>query len=720
MSAFETFVTIEKKIYRLELPALTLEALKQQIIEVSKTDQEGKVLNIITNENDSDVETDQQIQQAAKIGRMRFHATFQTKIKDFPKKVRLNKKKEQEPLPSVFELKNPLVLLTGVIHYIDGPYIEEAKQDLLLLQSLFQTKLGYQVFNSYNSQNPATEILTVKQLNKFLFKYCAYSSEKSKSKKNKEAHDGVIFVWCGHGGLESYDETVITGENISKEFKEIKYKMDLTDSFIRKPKIYIKIVYIDPKESDLTEIKEENENNQLKISFKQNADVFTIFANVPRKQKIIDDSGIEKTAMHFTDVLCQAIENSSNKNLTSIVQTTITTLGQVFEKEIRSTNSAICPEVYLIPKSFNIDTTVQTAKEKEVTDALDLRKHWNTYWRKANLSAAQKVQQMLQDDEQGLVIVATYHDERTYADKDFCSSFALMGYGIIKKERFSSYWLYAIKSKLILLDRVNIDGNIYVVNCEIRCKDNVNITTQIFVTANAVVDPRLNTCLSPIIWNSKIHHDVPLQLQTIEDNIDFYDTIKEIAHARKYLQLSITTFGRNHPYIAIAYHFFALIYDHNQRPEQAIEYYEKALQTFFDSSNITCPFVADLYKNLANTYVEIDQKIKCYEKALELQLKIFGSNSAEVASTYNDIGNTYSKVNKAIEYYEMALKITRKLFGNMSTFVGNTCWSLGDEFEKRKEMNIAKQYFTEAWKAYSASLGEWDNETQQAKSRLGK
>ncbi|ETO04920.1 hypothetical protein RFI_32477 [Reticulomyxa filosa] len=77
MSLNKAFVTIGSKEYTLHLTNLTLEHLKEQLVEASKEDERGKVLTKITDLNGHDIETDQQLQNTYPLN---VYAYFQSSL----------------------------------------------------------------------------------------------------------------------------------------------------------------------------------------------------------------------------------------------------------------------------------------------------------------------------------------------------------------------------------------------------------------------------------------------------------------------------------------------------------------------------------------------------------------------------------------------------------------------------------------------------------------
>ncbi|ETO05337.1 hypothetical protein RFI_32060 [Reticulomyxa filosa] len=114
-------------------------------------------------------------------------------------------------------IKHPLILLTGAIKYEQQSYLKNAKQDLYLLETLFQNKFGYQIFNTYDLQNPVTESLTFNGLNEFILKHCL-------NKGNYISYDGLIFV-CQDRDIFNISVVFDDAESINENPFEIFYQV---------------------------------------------------------------------------------------------------------------------------------------------------------------------------------------------------------------------------------------------------------------------------------------------------------------------------------------------------------------------------------------------------------------------------------------------------------------------------------------------------------------
>ncbi|ETO12030.1 hypothetical protein RFI_25345 [Reticulomyxa filosa] len=656
MSTLQAFVTIGTKKYRVELTKLTIEILKQQIIEVSTHDQQGNVLVKVTDGNECDIETEQQLQKCVECGQLDFKAYFQGKTN------------EQLRSPSLYEMKYPLVLLAGALKYEQRSYLKSVMQDLHLLQSLFQTNFGYQVFSTCNIQNPNVESLTLKDLIDFISDHVDVASDCN----HNNMYDGLIFVWCGHGEFGSNGPNVITSDNKTKDIKDIQHEIDIkTGYFEKKPKICM--VICDEQENG----KQDESNHGIQIDQQKDTNVLTIFANTLQKPNIDNlENQNEKRCSYFTQVFCHTLQSNMNTSLNVVIQQVANAiLGPLFEKGLAKMALSKEFDICLIPKTCDNDINDKLSQLTDnAIETLDFKRHWDRYWRKANMEAAKVVEQMMKDNERGLILV--------FNDGHLSS---LLNYKQIEKKQIGHYFLYVIKGNVITLDEVSVDGNAYVINCRLQCKRNVCITTQLFVTKNTIVDQKLELSIpSPIQWNTKMHYDIPAQLQDLECEEEkcsekcLFNT--SLLHLQKYLKICADTFGLDHPYVAIAYNLLAITY---------------------------------------NDKGEYDTAIQFFEKALDIALKIFGVNYAFVAQLYHNLGISYQCKGDegSIECYEKSLKIRMETFKNANRDIGDSCWNLAIVFNGKGEKEKAYKYYEEAWKRYSALLGECHEETLAAKIR---
>ncbi|ETO23040.1 hypothetical protein RFI_14146, partial [Reticulomyxa filosa] len=395
-----------------------------------------------------------------------------------------------------------------------------------------------------------------------------------------------------------------------------------------------------------------------------------------------------------------------------------------------------------------------TIKWDEIPETLDFKRHWCRNWRRANVEAAKIVEEMMHDNEQGLIIV-TYNTLKWKNKNDNLATLnALVNDEKNDIKEFGEYYMYVIKRKLIVLETINIDGSVYAIGCELQCKGDVNITTQLFVTKNAVIDKQLMQTLSTIQWNTQTHYCIPLLLQDLEhkenecSNKKLFD--ESLVHEQKYLQIAIDTFGSSHHYVAIAYNLLGITYDNKGQPEQAIEFFEKALKIAQDIFGIKCNFVSHLYFNVGVTYnkknkifgvnhVDVAQSynnlgnayknkgqhsnaIECHEQSLKIRSDIFGVNHDDVAKSYIKLGGIYQNNGqqvKSTKCYEKALEIRLEIFGQKHVDVAWSYHHLGVSYEKIGQYNKAIESYDKALQIRLSIFGMYHVDVSESYLCLG-
>ncbi|ETO21685.1 hypothetical protein RFI_15520 [Reticulomyxa filosa] len=348
--SFKAYLNDGLNMYTLLLQELTFSNLKQQITQAIQSTHVSDSLLVIKSGNGGIIETDKDVIDAFADTVVVFHL----------------KSKESEAINNkeamiCYEVKNPLVLLTGAMKYERRQYLEKAKEDLNLLQTLFETKFGYQVFSTYNPNDSNSEWLTLKDLNTFISIHCANLADKS----NNQRYDGLIFVWCGHGRFKLNEEDMLLmSDSNTKDFKAIQNTfVKQMEYFMGKPKIFLKIACY---EHENTGSFEDNSGIFSKVWYNHHVDIFTIYANVfniPSNSVIVNadnnaTSAFEKNGgSHFTNVFCQTIQANGMKGLSFIIEQVI---GVVVGDHVKGREkwnqdiSNIHSNVYFMPSQWKI------------------------------------------------------------------------------------------------------------------------------------------------------------------------------------------------------------------------------------------------------------------------------------------------------------------------------------------------------------------------------
>ncbi|ETO29947.1 hypothetical protein RFI_07175 [Reticulomyxa filosa] len=131
------------------------------------------------------------------------------------------------------------------------------------------------------------------------------------------------------------------------------------------------------------------------------------------------------------------------------------------------------------------------------------------------------------------------------------------------------------------------------------------------MTRDSIIDWPLNQCVSSIQWNTKVHYDIPFQLQDLQDK------------ANNCLEKGLLA---NHAWVGSIYNNLGSAYNTKGQHDVAITYHEQSLQ---------------------------------------IRIHIFGIHHVDVAASYHNLGTAYSRkgvYDKAIEYYEQSLQMKKQLF----------------------------------------------------------
>ncbi|ETO02220.1 hypothetical protein RFI_35216 [Reticulomyxa filosa] len=591
--------------------------------------------------------------------------------------------------------------------------VKDARQDLHMLEKLFKEKLNYQVFITCD-KNAFSESLTLDNLNDFLPEHEDIVAQSY----GMMPYDGLIFIWCGYNKSNDNNDInlLYTSDNETKYFGDIQQN------------------YYEEKQDSIST------RAQIDAQCINDKDVLTIFVksiiDTPKndEKEDMDESSADyndnNKGSYFVKLFCQSIENNMDKSFQIMLEQVAEDLSnQNIRKDfmrVNSTNTHL--SIYLTPRSHDDDKDNNLLSiNKDIPESLNFHRHHSLEWIKANVKAVKIVQEMIDNNEQGLIVVTNdiSHWKTTTNCNEF--SFHRLINNDIQKLELRDYWVYIIKSRLIILEEITIDGNVYAIQCEIQCKENVNITTQLFVTSQSIIDPLLTSSISPIQWNKKIHHDIPIQFQYLENRANSCTQMacagNAIVHLQNCLHLSIQTFGNHHPYVANAYSNLGSAYRDKECHNKAIECHEVALKISLDVFGINHAWTANLYDHLGVSYRnngEYGKAIDCHRKALNIRLEVFKDNYSWIVYSYNFLEKAHSMKGdgKIIEINEELLKITKKLFGKWDMDVGGLLWKLGLKLEKKKEYKRAYKYYEEAWEVYTVLLGEWNIITRSTKQRM--
>lgn len=130
--------------------------------------------------------------------------------------------------------------------------------------------------------------------------------------------------------------------------------------------------------------------------------------------------------------------------------------------------------------------------------------------------------------------------------------------------------------------------------------------------------------------------------------------------------------------------------------QQAISFFEKALQINLQKLGKNHPDVATVWNDIGNALDSLGkhvEAINCYKKALQIDLQKFGASHPNVARDWNSLGLAWRNLNsydKAIEYFEKALRSDLKNFGEHDHNVAKDRNNLGISWRKKGDQRKVK------------------------------
>lgn len=182
-----------------------------------------------------------------------------------------------------------------------------------------------------------------------------------------------------------------------------------------------------------------------------------------------------------------------------------------------------------------------------------------------------------------------------------------------------------------------------------------------------------------------------------------------LEYHQKALNLRKSMFGEQHLEVAASYNDMGLIYS-NSKPEEAYQYYEKALAIYKrEKQQIK---LANAYNNMAiikrrqHSFLEA---LDFFDEALAIRKKIYNEEHPNVAFVYTNIGQVYAdqdKPEKALEYQQMALNIYKKNFGDKHPEIASIHNLIGSIYIKQ---NKYKKAIANYQSALIANVPGFDN-----------
>ncbi|ETO06126.1 hypothetical protein RFI_31270 [Reticulomyxa filosa] len=444
----------------------------------------------------------------------------------------------------------------------------------------------------------------------------------------------------------------------------------------------------------------------------------------------------------------------------------------------------------LINKIDNDDDEKKCLKEEKKDEvynivkykSLDIELDKDHSWNKANKKAHEMVNEMINNKQQGIIVIATNIEQLAkpnyqLSQKNIPFSMMINSSQYMKKKLIiGSYSVSSFHSKKVIFDNIIIDGCVYAIDCIIDGFGNCHITQQLIYTNKSVIRCQFYSHVFTCPW--------PIDIENV---MELGESLLEISKCNEAIQLfrfvlcfRLQTLHDSHIDIANSYSWLGGAYADKGRYDKAIEYYEKdfkircayrekgeydkaieynekSLKIRLNKLGSDDPDVATSYNNLGLVYYnkgKYDKAIEYNEKSLKIILNKLGSDHLDVANLYNNLGHIYKEkreYDQSFEYYEKsltiylnkweyviwdlfmirkentyksiecfknALKASEGIFGNLDVRVEKCCQNLGFAFKKAGEKKMAKKYFEESWRICSAIFGEWSGRTLERKIKI--
>ena len=132
------------------------------------------------------------------------------------------------------------------------------------------------------------------------------------------------------------------------------------------------------------------------------------------------------------------------------------------------------------------------------------------------------------------------------------------------------------------------------------------------------------------------------------------------------LEIKEKSLPANHPSLATSYNNIGAVYDNMGEYSKALSFYERVLEIWEKSLPADHPNLTTSYNNIGAVYQnmgEYSKALSFYERALEIKEKSLPANHPSLATSYNNIGLVYKNMgeySKALSFYERALEIFKK------------------------------------------------------------
>ncbi|CAF1262488.1 unnamed protein product [Adineta steineri] len=178
-----------------------------------------------------------------------------------------------------------------------------------------------------------------------------------------------------------------------------------------------------------------------------------------------------------------------------------------------------------------------------------------------------------------------------------------------------------------------------------------------------------------------------------EQAIDYYE---------KALEIKTKTLPANHPSLAASYNNIGVVYDSMGEYLKALSFYEKALGIEEKTLPTNHPLLAICHGSIGGVYRnmgEYSKALSFYQKAAGIQEKVLPANHPDLAISYNNIGSVYVHMgvySKALSFYEKALAIYIKTLPANHFLLATSYSNIGGVYREMEECSKSLPFLKKA------------------------
>jgi tetratricopeptide (TPR) repeat protein len=208
----------------------------------------------------------------------------------------------------------------------------------------------------------------------------------------------------------------------------------------------------------------------------------------------------------------------------------------------------------------------------------------------------------------------------------------------------------------------------------------------------------------------ELYHTLLEQSSDRGDQGRYYHGLGEIKYQQGDYQEALSFYERaleifekshpaNHPSLASSYNNIGLVYTDMGEYSKALSSHERALEVRQKSLPPNHPSLATHYNNIGLVYKDMGEYSKAlsfYERALEIFEKSHPANHPSLASSYNNIGLVYDHIgeySKALSFCERALEIRQKSLPPNHPSLAQSYNSIGLVYTNMGEFSKALSFY---------------------------